>query len=151
MNPIVEEFRKYIDQPFSDARFPVGQWLAGVLKEVNEGHVTAEVTIRPEMANYTGRIHGGMLALIIDDLIGGTTYTLGTPTVYMSVNLSVDYLLTAKVGETLTGTTRIIRKGRTLINAECEISNARGKLIARGHSNLVNTGLPQPTAPKNSN
>ena len=53
------------------------------------------------------------------------------------MNLHVDFLTAARAGQTITGTARIVRPGRTLINAECEIRDHRDRLVARGVSNLI--------------
>ena len=66
------------------------------------------------------------------------TETLGK--YYVTVNLNVDYLNSAFKGDILTAKSKIIRKGKTIINAECSLYK-KDKLIAKGTSNLVITTL----------
>ncbi|MEM6645463.1 MAG: PaaI family thioesterase [Bacteroidota bacterium] len=116
---------------------PFGRWLDGLLLEAQEGMIRASFEVREEMTNPVGMLHGGAIAAIIDDLIGTVIATLNRPSFYASVNLHIDFLTAARAGHTLTGTARIVRPGRTLINAECELRDRRDRLIARGVSNLI--------------
>jgi acyl-coenzyme A thioesterase PaaI-like protein len=78
------------------------------------------------------------MAAIIDDVIGTTVYSLDNENQYISVNLVIDFLESAKIGETIVGKSSIIRQGKTIINTECEVFNKSGKLLVRGSSNLLN-------------
>ena len=71
-------------------------------------------------------------------MIGATIYSLGNENQYTSVNLVIDFLESAKKGETVTAKSSIIRQGKTIINAQCEVFSEPGRLLARGTSNLLN-------------
>ncbi|MEM1097140.1 MAG: PaaI family thioesterase [Bacteroidota bacterium] len=116
---------------------PFGRWLDGLLLEAEEGLIRAEFEVREEMTNPVGMLHGGATAAIIDDLIGTMVATLNRPSFYASVNLHIDFLTASRAGRTITGTARVVRPGRTLINAECELRDHRDRLVARGVSNLI--------------
>jgi acyl-coenzyme A thioesterase 13 len=46
--------------------------------------------------------------------------------------------------ETVIAETKVIKKGKQLINAQCNIWNSdRSKLIAQGSSNLIRTTIPK--------
>ncbi len=142
MNPVVRFLKPYIgrrDRPYDP---PFTRWLDGVLTEVEEGEVTMEFMVREEMANPVGLLHGGVENAIIDDAIGIAVLTLGQRTFFMSVNLAVDYLGRAEVGETVIARARVLRRGRRVLNAQCELVNGDGAVIARGTSNLVRSKLP---------
>ncbi len=120
---------------------PVTRWLDGTIKEVNEGSITAEFVVRPEMANPVGLTHGGIMSVIIDDVIGMTAATLGKGGFCFSVNLYVDYLGKAKVGDMITAKSKILRKGKQMLNIQCELVDVNGGIIARGISNLVRSEI----------
>lgn len=140
-NPIVsaleEQIEKVLDSDFS----PVGKWLSGTLKAVKVGELTVDYTIRHEMTNPVGTIHGGMVSLMCDEVIGMTAYSLYNEYHFTSVNLVVDFLSKAVKDEVLSVTAKVIRKGRTIINLECMVTNADGKLIAKAQQNMVRTPL----------
>lgn len=127
----------FIGKEFTSSPSPLGRWLKGVVKEADKGAITMEFTVRDEMTNPVGILHGGIVAAIMDDMIGATILSLGRTSFYTSINLVVDYLSSVKNGAVITANTRIVRAGRNVINAECILQNSNGKLIARGVSNLL--------------
>lgn len=126
-----------INQPMTESPSPVGRWFRPVLREVGEGGLAADYTLRPEMLNPVGLLHGGMIAAMMDDIIGATIFALGRPDFYTTVDLSVDYFASASEGEVVTARTRLVKPGRQVIYAECDLFNAEGRLLARGRTNLM--------------
>lgn len=137
MNKTVEFFRQQINKTIEQSPSAVGIWLKPVLKEVNEGSLVAEFVVREEMTNPMKMLHGGIIALICDEMIGASIATLELPNFFPSVNLHTDFLFGAKLGETITAKTEIIRKGKNIINTECRIYNSDNKLIAKSSSNSI--------------
>ncbi|RLD48498.1 MAG: PaaI family thioesterase [Bacteroidetes bacterium] len=137
MNKTVEFFKAQIGKEITQSPSPVGMWLRPVLLNVEEGSIKTEIMIRPEMTNPAGMLHGGMIALISDEIIGATIATLEMSDFYPSVNLYTDFLNGAKLGEKITVETIIIRKGKNIINTECKIYNSHQKLIAKSQSNNI--------------
>ncbi|TAH17397.1 MAG: PaaI family thioesterase [Cytophagales bacterium] len=123
---------------------PLTQWLAGTLLKAEHGEVEMSFVVRNEMTNPAGMLHGGIHAAILDDIIGMNVASLGLPNLYVSVNLSIDFLAPARVGEVVISKTKIIRAGKTIVNATAEIYNEKGILLSKATSNLANTGLPAP-------
>jgi len=98
--------------------------------------------VRDEMTNAMGNLHGGVTSGIIDDILGATVFTLGEQQFFATINLSIDYLSAVKNGDTVVAHSKIIKHGKQLIHAECEIWNAdETRLVARGQSNLIRTEL----------
>jgi len=118
---------------------PAGNWLNGILRAATEGNITVEYTVRPEMCNPVGTIHGGMLALMIDEVIGIATFSLQTEFIYTTVNLSLDYLSNGRKGDVITTKATVVRKGKSIINVSAEITNATGKTLVKATSNMVRT------------
>jgi acyl-coenzyme A thioesterase 13 len=140
-NPIIENFKQFLNKEFTNNPSPVGAFLKGKLIHVEEGSLTMEYEVRKEMTNPAGILHGGMTSLIIDELIGATNYCLHSDYLYTSVNLNVDFLSAAKLGEKITATSKVIRKGKNMNHFECHLYNAKGKLLAKGSSNLIKTAF----------
>jgi len=141
-NEIVSFFKSNIGKESTNTPSPVGNWLKGVIREVDEGKLTIEFKIRPEMANPMGYVHGGIFSLIIDEIIGATIFTLNLKNYFVTINLNVDYFANIKIGELVIAKSSIIRQGKNIINAECKIFNSENKLLAKGSSNLIkNSGI----------
>ncbi|MBI5118227.1 PaaI family thioesterase [Candidatus Poribacteria bacterium] len=138
-NPMVEVFRAFVGKKLENAP-PFTNWLDGRIVSCNPGEIEMTFKIRPEMANPTGLLHGGIQAAIIDDLIGMTAATLGEEGFMLTIDLHVNFIGKVEVGKTVTARARFIRSGRRIAHAVCEILDDQGNLVARGDSNLVKTG-----------
>jgi uncharacterized protein (TIGR00369 family) len=131
-----------IGKEVTDSPSPFMSWLKPVMVEVIEGSLTFQYTIRHEMTNPFGTLHGGIIAAMIDDAIGATLISYGEPNFYVSINLVVDYLASAREGDVILAQTAITKKGNQVVNAQCEVWNAdRTKLIAKGYTNLLKTEI----------
>jgi acyl-coenzyme A thioesterase 13 len=136
--PIVAAFRSLIGKKLEGAP-PFTQWLDGRLVSCDPGEVVMTFVVRPEMANPTGLLHGGMQAAIMDDMIGMTAATLGENGFMLSIDLHANFLGKVPVGETVTARGRIVRSGKRVAYATCEILDKAGNLVSRGDSNLLKT------------
>jgi uncharacterized protein (TIGR00369 family) len=137
-NVALQFLQARIGQHNTDGPSAFGRWLHGKLLHAEEGSVTVEFTVRPEMTNPVKGFHGGVMAAIVDDVIGMTVFTLGSKSFYTSVNLILDFFAPAKEGDVITATTRIIKRGQQIVNAECELRlPSKQRLIAKGSSNLM--------------
>jgi len=131
-----------VGKEVTDSPSPFMSWLKPIMLEVNEGKLRFQYTVRKEMTNPFRTLHGGVTAAIIDDAIGATLISYGEPYFYVSVNLVIDYLSAAVEGDVIIAETNVIKKGKQLVNAECEVWNAdRSRLIARGYTNLLKTEI----------
>jgi uncharacterized protein (TIGR00369 family) len=140
INPIVQVFRASIGKKLEGAP-PFTSWLDGRIVSCDAGEIEMTFKVRPEMANPTGLLHGGVQAAIIDDLIGMTSATLGEEGFMLSIDLHVNFLGKVPVGETIKARARILRSGKRIAHAVCELLDERGNLVARGDSNLVKTSF----------
>ena len=136
-NPVMEWMQANLNKPMSEAPTPVGRWLNGTLREAKQDELVGDFTVRPEMTNPLGWLHGGMTALIMDDFIGAMIFALGREDFYTTVDLSIDYFATAREGDVVTAKTRLVKPGKQIIYAECDLFDAGGRLLARGRTNLV--------------
>jgi len=140
-NPIVEMFASQVGKGIESGPSPVGNWLAGTMCEVKEGEVTVRFEVRENMTNPVGGIHGGIISLMCDEVIGMTCFSLYNEYHFTSINLVVDFLSAAKVGDVLDVCAKVVRKGRTIINLECTVTNEAGKLIAKAQQNMARTHI----------
>ena len=115
------------------------KWLNGKFISAKRGEVEIEFEVRPEMANPTGLLHGGMQCAMMDDTIGVMTTTLGYKGFLISIDFHVDYLGKVKVGEKVSVRGKTVREGKNIVHVIAEIYNSNGELIATGNSNLLKT------------
>jgi acyl-coenzyme A thioesterase 13 len=139
INEIAYRLKQFEGQYFKYTNSMAGKWLNYKLLAVNPGEIKASILVREEMTNPNRMIHGGMISLICDELCGLAFYSLGNPTFYTTVNLSVDYLYAAPVGSTIIIEAKVKRCGKRIANVTCSLFDEHEHIIASATSNLLNT------------
>lgn len=137
---------KFIKENFegklvTDSRSPAGNWLQFTLERIERGEVSISLEIRKEMTNPYGNIHGGMMALVMDEVIGWAVVSLDMGIGYTSLNLNVDFLYAIKLGDRLRARSKVIRAGKKIIHVECTVESMDGTLLGKASSNLIVTGM----------
>ncbi len=123
-----EEIQKQFDgSPFM--RF-LGLRVASVDHARAELTVTMPMRAEIERGVGTAQFHGGPIAAFID-CVGDFAVALvvggGVPT----INIRIDYLKPA-VGQSITGTARVRRSGRTVTVVDVDVYDAANALVAVG-------------------
>jgi acyl-coenzyme A thioesterase 13 len=138
----LEVLEKHIGGEFLSSPSPFMLWLKPTVLEVERGRLVFRYMVRKEMTNPMKGLHGGVTAAIIYDIIGATMITFEEDYFYSTLNNVIDYFAPAYENNILLAETKVIKKGRQLVNVQCEIWNeAKTRLIARGYSNLLKTAL----------
>lgn len=123
------------------SRSPAGNWLQFTLEHIEKGKAVISLEVKKDMTNPYGNIHGGMMALVMDEVIGWAVVSLDTANHYTSLNLNVDFLYAIKRGERLTATAEVIRAGKKIIHVECRVYDMEQRLLGKATSNLIVTGM----------
>ena len=144
MNPSVALMSQFLNQEGQKGPSPAGNWLNPILRIVQEGYMEADIKVLKEHTNPIGTMHGGVIALVIDELTGACAWTLHNKNLHVSQNLYVDYFKPAYEGETIRVKAKCLRKGSKIINIECCLYNDKEVLLAKGVGNLINTEKPNP-------
>lgn len=131
----------YEGKPVTDSRSPAGNWLQFTLEKLDKGTATISLAVREEMTNPYGNIHGGMMALVMDEVIGWGVVSLDTNNYYTSLNLNVDFLYAIKKGDRLKATSQVIREGKKIIHVVCNVYDMNDTLLGKASSNLIVTGM----------
>jgi uncharacterized protein (TIGR00369 family) len=135
------KLKQHVGKQMTISPSEAGNWLAFTLDHIERGTATISLSVRPEMTNPYKHIHGGMMALVIDESIGWAVLSLESELNYTSLNLNVDFLYAIKMGERLRAKSTVIRAGKKIINVECLVYDMQDRLLAKASSNLINTGM----------
>ena len=107
------------------------KYLGGLdLKKINDNEYEFSVEVK-EMHLNTGKIaHGGFLSTIADTGMGTAAHQAAGDKRCVTINLDVKFISAVKLGETLDGKVKILKKTKTLIFINCEISNDKGIVVS---------------------
>ncbi|MVM35785.1 hotdog fold thioesterase [Spirosoma sp. HMF4905] len=141
INPRLTFFRSQIGQDMRSSISPFGRWLNGTIRAVDYGRMVVDYIVRKELTNPANVLHGGAASAILDDLVGATVFALGREYAYTSVNLTIDFLHAARLGDIITATAEVIREGKNIIHCEGRIVAPDGKIIAKCTTNLIQTSI----------
>ncbi|MCE7055340.1 PaaI family thioesterase [Algoriphagus sp. AGSA1] len=139
LNPYLLQLRKLIGKKLDQTPSKAGNWLAGNLLEVEEGEIKVAYTVSSEMCNPAKILHGGVASLMMDEVIGMGNFATGPAYLMTSINLNVDFLSTAQIGDKLEVSAKLVRSGVNLNHWEAVIIKNSDKLVAKATSNMIKT------------
>ncbi len=139
MNARIEFFKNQIGKDKWQFPYPLMDWMTAEALEAEEGLVKMRFTVKEYMLNPIKIIHGGVLATMLDELMGAAGFLMNRPVGYATINMNVDFLHSAKLNEILIGEGKVVRAGKTVMHTEAKITNADGKVVAKATSNLIAT------------
>lgn len=141
----LEVLQQHVGREFTETPSPFMKWLKPIVLVAERGKLSFQYTVREEMTNPMGGLHGGVTAAIIDDVIGATLFSFNETYFYATLNNVIDYFAPASAGDIIIADTFVVKKGRQVVNVQCDVWNAnKTRLIARGYSNLLKTGIQKP-------
>jgi uncharacterized protein (TIGR00369 family) len=101
-----------------------------------EGAVQIGLRLREAHCNSRGFLHGGVIAALADNAMGlSCGKVLGSVQGLVTVNLAVDYVGTARIGQWLQVEPRVLRTGRSMSFADALVT-ADGSLVARASASF---------------
>jgi|TARA_A100001011_G_C14167221_1_gene780874 uncharacterized protein (TIGR00369 family) len=107
------------------------KYLGGLdLKKINENQYEFSVEVK-EMHLNTGKIaHGGFLSTIADTGMGTAAHQIAGDKRCVTINLDIKFISAAKLQEILKGRVKILKKTKTLVFINCEISNDKEIVVS---------------------
>ena len=99
------------------------------LKRVNSSNYEFNVEVKDYHLNSGKFAHGGFLATIADTGMGTAAHQIAENKRCVTINLDIKYITVAQKGNSLLGKIKILKKTKSLIFINCEITNKK-ELIA---------------------
>ena len=116
---------------------PVGKLIGFRPTSVETGRAVFELEAGPQHANPMGTLHGGILCDVADAAMGvAYASTLGEGESFTTLELKINFLRSFR-SCTLIATGRVVKTGRTIGLAECDVTDTEGRLIARAMSTCM--------------
>ena len=107
------------------------KYLGGLnLDKIDNTNYEFSVEVK-EIHLNTGKIaHGGFLSTIADTGMGTAAHQVAGDRRCVTINLDVKFITAAKLGEKLNGRVKILKKTKTLVFINCEISSSKDLVIS---------------------
>jgi uncharacterized protein (TIGR00369 family) len=105
-----------------------GPWF----EKIEEGRLIRGFRPEPRHANTHGIVHGGMLASFLDSVMGSTVSHVLKRRV-VTVRLTIDYLMPARIGDWLQGEAEVLGHDE-------HVAQVRGRLYGPRHDVLAGVG-----------
>ena len=100
------------------------------LKKINENEYEFSVKVK-EMHLNTGKIaHGGFLSTIADTGMGTAAHRVAGDRRCVTINLDMKFISAGMLDDELKGVVKILKKTKTLIFINCEISNIKEMVVS---------------------
>jgi acyl-CoA thioesterase len=119
------------------ASVPYAKLLGLELGEVRRGQATIQLTVRNDLKQYQGVVHGGAVASLIDTAAAFAVVTeLEAGERVTTTDLTVHYLRPVSSGR-LSATARIVRAGRRLFVLSVDVTNDQQALLATAVTSYI--------------
>ena len=120
------------------------RWCGVEVIHAETGVATLQMDWRDDFGQYSGFLHAGLVAMLIDTACGFAAATVAGPHL-LAANFSVNCLRPAQ-GTRFTARARVVKPGKMQVFTDCELHAHDGdgeKLVATGQTLL--TVLPAPS------
>ena len=116
------------------------QWLGISIIEIREGYSKIKMTVRPEMINGFGIVHGGIAFSFADSAFAFACNNRNNLSV--ALDTSINFIKPVHVGDVLIGEAKEIHNGRTTGLYHIEIKNQNDHVVALFKGTCFRTGKP---------
>ena len=100
------------------------------LKKIDEANYEFTVKVKDIHLN-TGKIaHGGFLSTIADTGMGTAAHRVAGDRRCVTINLDIKFISAGMLDDILKGTVKVLKKTKTLVFINCEISNDKGLVVS---------------------
>jgi acyl-CoA thioesterase len=130
--------RKVVDHMMDHDAF--SQWLGIEVLHINEGYSKISMTIRKEMVNGFGIVHGGVPFSFADSAFAFACNNRNNLSVALDVTIS--FMKAVQIGDVLTAEAKEIHNGRSTGVYLITIHNQRDEQVALFKGTCFRTGKP---------
>ena len=127
---ITPERLRLIREKFETNHFP--RSLGIELDSIGHGRARLSLEVRKQHLQLAGVMHGGAIATLIDTAVAFAIVGASGPSArFTTIEMKVNYLSAVREGRVIADA-KLIRDGRRIVVAECDLFDSIGKLAAKG-------------------
>lgn len=116
------------------------QWLGISVIEIKEGYSNIKMTVRPEMINGFGIVHGGIAFSLADSAFAFACNNRNVLSV--ALDTSINFLKPVHVGDVLTAEAKELHNGKSTGLYHITITNQNQHVVAVFKGTCYRTGKP---------
>ena len=116
------------------------QWLGIKVLDVGDGYSKIQMTVRPEMVNGFGIVHGGIAFSLGDSCFAFACNNRNI--ISVALDTSINFVKPVHVGDILTAEAKEIHNGKTTGLYHITISNQNSHVVAMFKGTCYRTGKP---------
>lgn len=116
------------------------QWLGIQVLDVGDGYSKIQMTVRPEMVNGFGIVHGGIAFSLGDSCFAFACNNRNI--ISVALDTSINFVKPVHVGDILTAEAKEIHNGKTTGLYHITISNQNNHVVAMFKGTCYRTGKP---------
>jgi acyl-CoA thioesterase len=128
--------KKVVEQMMRNDRF--SQWLGIELLEVREGYSRIRMTLREEMVNGFGVVHGGIAFSLSDSAFAFACNSRNN--LSMALDTSINFTKSLQPGDVLTAEAKEVHNGRSTGLYLITVSNQNDEAVAMFKGTCFRTG-----------
>lgn len=133
-----EKARQVVDKMINDDLF--SQWLGIEVLEIREGYSKLKMTVRKEMVNGFGIVHGGIAFSLGDSAFAFACNNRNNLSV--ALDTAINFTKPVHVGDELTAEAKEIHNGKSTGLYHISITNQRDHVVAFFKGTCFRTGKP---------
>jgi uncharacterized protein (TIGR00369 family) len=127
---ITPERLRLVREKFESNHFP--RSLGIELDSIEPGRARLSLVVEQRHLQLAGVMHGGAIATLIDTAVAFAIAGSSEPNArFTTIEMKVNYLSAIREGR-ITAEAWLIRDGRRIVVAECDLFDSKGKLAAKG-------------------
>ena len=100
-----------------------------LFKKISNNEYEFKTTIKENHLNSAGITHGGFIAAVVDAGAGTAAHRSADQNPCVTISLELKFISAVKLGQELTGKTKIQKKTKSMVFLTCELSTSN-KIVA---------------------
>lgn len=133
-----DKAKQVVDKMMKDDLF--SQWLGIEVLEIREGHSKIKMTVRKEMINGFGIVHGGIAFSLGDSAFAFACNNRNNLSV--ALDTAINFTKPVHIGDELTAEAKEIHNGKSTGLYHISITNQRNHIVAFFKGTCFRTGKP---------
>ena len=120
-----------IERNMEEAKSGFAKHIGGIsVKKINDINYEFYAEVKEINLNTSKIAHGGFICSIADTGMGNSAHIVAGNKRCVTINLDIKFISAGMLDDVLKGTVKVLKKTKTLVFINCEVSNDKGLVIS---------------------